>query len=55
VVDFMALLKQSIDTKRRTPAKKAVPVKKTAKKAAPKRAAKKTAAKAPSPKRRKSA
>jgi len=55
VVDFMALLKQSIDTKRRTPAKKAVPVKKTAKKTAPKRAAKKTAAKAPSPKRRKSA
>ena len=59
VVDFMALLKQSIDTKRRTPAKQATParkaVKKVVKKAAPKRAAKKAATKTPAPKRRKSA
>ena len=46
VVDFMSLLQQSIDRNKRTPAKKAVPAKKAAKKAgrkaAPKKAAKAT-------------
>ncbi|MEP7043015.1 MAG: Ku protein [Dokdonella sp.] len=56
VVDFMALLKQSIDSKRRTPARRAAPAKKAVKKLTAKPAAKKAAVKkAASPKRRKSA
>ncbi|WP_140908647.1 non-homologous end joining protein Ku [Cognatiluteimonas lumbrici] len=48
VVDFMSLLQQSIDRNKRTPAKKKVPVKKTAKKA---KAAKKTTKKSSARKR----
>ena len=43
VVDFMALLKKSLDTNKRTPAKKAAP--KATKKRAPTKAAKKAPAK----------
>ena len=50
VVDFMSLLQQSIDRNKRTPAKKAAPAKKTAKKAASKKAAKKAPAKTTSKK-----
>jgi DNA end-binding protein Ku len=47
VVDFMSLLKKSIDAKQRTPAAERVPAKKTAaKKSARKKAAKKSARKA---------
>ena len=58
VVDFMALLKNSIADKRRTPAKKAAPGKaagKAVKKVVKKAAAKKKAAPKPAAKRRKSA
>ena len=58
VVDFMALLKDSIAGKRRTPAKKAVPAKaaaKAVKKVVKKAAAKKKAPAKPAAKRRKSA
>lgn len=52
VVDFMALLKKSIDSKRRTPAKKAASRKATTKKtAAKKTATSKTAAKKPAAKK----
>jgi DNA end-binding protein Ku len=44
VVDFMALLQKSLDTKQRTPAKKAAQ-KKTAEKKSPRKAAKKSASK----------
>jgi DNA end-binding protein Ku len=53
VVDFMSLLKKSIDTKQRTPARKEAPAK-AARKAPAKRAAKAPAKRAPA-KRRKSA
>jgi len=60
VVDFMSLLKKSIDTKHRTPARKAAPVKTAAakptkKKVASRPAAKKKAPVKTVPKRRKSA
>ena len=45
VVDFMSLLQRSIDRNKRTPAKKAAPAKKTARKATKKAAAKKSPAK----------
>jgi DNA end-binding protein Ku len=52
VVDFMSLLQRSIDRNKRTPARKAAPAKKTAKKAAAKKApAKKPAKKAAARKR----
>ncbi len=54
VVDFMALLKQSIDTKQRTPAQRKSPTK-AAKKGPAKRAAKKVPAKQTAAKPRKSA
>lgn len=55
VVDFMALLKQSISSNQRTPAKAVSAAKKAAKKAPLKRAAKKTPVKRAAEKRRKSA
>ncbi|MEO5626793.1 MAG: Ku protein [Dokdonella sp.] len=54
VVDFMSLLKKSIDSKQRTPARKRSPAKKAATKGVAKKAAKKAPAKV-APKRRKSA
>jgi len=54
VVDFMSLLKKSIDTKQRTPARKEAAPAKAARKAPAKRAAKAPAKRAPA-KRRKSA
>ncbi|MEO6689874.1 MAG: Ku protein [Dokdonella sp.] len=54
VVDFMSLLKKSIDSKQRTPASKRAAAKKPAAKSVAKKAAKKAPAKA-APKRRKSA
>jgi DNA end-binding protein Ku len=45
VVDFMSLLQRSIDRNKRTPARKAAPAKKTARKATKKAAAKKSPAK----------
>jgi DNA end-binding protein Ku len=55
VVDFMSLLKKSIETKHRTPARKAAPAKATKKKVASRAPAKKKAPAKAAPKRRKSA
>jgi DNA end-binding protein Ku len=55
VVDFMSLLKKSIDTKHRTPARKAAPAKAAKKKVASRAPAKKKVPAKAAPKRRKSA